>query len=224
MWRTARLAAFAVTAAALQLLHASGASAGTVSFKLDCYLNTTPCTPAGTSYGTLTLADVVGGIQVTVDLAGTGHKFRDLMLNYSSPVPITDNDSSNNIAMVGNGYSIQPYNGLFDVGGSGGKGWNGADLYSVILQGTSTALVLDNFKVRDSVSGVYAGIHIQNIGSATGGDCDGSGNKPTCVPGRTGDGSLKIGASSIVTVPDGGSALLMLGSVLTGIGLLARRR
>ncbi len=128
--------------------------------------------------------------------------------------------------MVANGFKINPYGGRFDVGDSTTQqGWNGWDPYSTTLTGVGTALSLDKFKVKDSISGVYAAIHIQNIGSASGGNCDGRRHQAACAPGVTGPGSLKIGASTYsVPVPDGGSTLALLGAALLGLGALRRLR
>ncbi len=199
----------------------ANAEAAPITLNLDCVLNFNPCQPAAT-FGTITLDQVGDGVSVAVDLAGTEQKFRDLMLNYGgAATTITDNDPNNTVSLTRDGFQINPYNGLFDVGGSGGQGWNGQDLYSTILTG-DIALSLADFLSQDG--GVLVALHIQNIGSATGGNCEG-GSGPACAPGVAGPGSLKIGASGgldLTPVPEPASFVLM-GTGLLG-ALAARRR
>ena len=88
------------------------------------------------SFGTVTLEDVVGGVTVNVNLIGTDQKFRDLMLNATAPVTVSDDgDSGNTVLYSSDAFSINPYNGLFDIGGSGGQGWNANDGYLNTLLG-----------------------------------------------------------------------------------------
>ncbi len=198
------------------------AAAAPIVLELDCVLNSNPCAPS-TTYGTITLDQVGTGISVTVDLAGSDQKFRDLMLSYAgSATTITENDPNNTVSLMPDGFQINPYNRMFAVGGSGGKGWTGQDLYSTLLTGDSPLLLADF--LGDS-GGLYAALHIQNIGSATGGSCEGGGFGPACVPSVTGSGSLKIGASGdlqLTPVPEPAS-MVLVGSGLLGI-LAARRR
>jgi len=71
-----------------------------------------------------------------------------------------------------------------------------------------------DFAVLDSLGNLYAALHIQNIGSAKGGNCDGTGN-PACVPGMNGPGSLKIGAPEI-TVPEPSTIILLGFAAIVG--------
>lgn len=216
-------------------LAASSAQADSLSFNLTCslnYLNSNGVCNSGPSFGTITLKDLAGGdfgkVELTVDLGfddpNETQKFRDLVLNYGgSATSITDNDSGNTVFLSSNAFSITPYSGLFDVGGSGGKGWSdGATTgpYTTILSGNVNIFVAD-FNHKDSLGNLFAAIHIQDIGDANGGDCDGSGTKPACVPGVNGAGSLKIGAPGVLTeVPEPATALLLAPALIS----LRRRR
>jgi hypothetical protein len=176
-----------------------------------------------------------GKIKVTVDLGfgADSQKFRDLMLNYTGAAnTLSDDDAGNAIVISANAFSIPPYGGLFDVGAGGGQGWSATTTgpYITILGGTSP-LSIANFNTTDSLGNLYAAIHIQGIGASDGGDCDGSGEKPPCVPGMPGEGSLKIGAPFALIVEDDPltqvpepATNLLLGTGLIALGILARRR
>ena len=188
---------------------------------------------AGPSFGNVTLEDLTGvdagKVEVTVDLGFAGtQNFRNLMLNYSGPATtITDNDPGEAVVLTNNNYLINPYNGRFDLGEAGGMGWDAmtAGPYSTVLSGNAP-LSTSDFLVLDSLGKLYAAIHIQSIGSATGGNCDGTGN-PACVPGRAGPGSLKIGASDIriikEVVPEP-SAVCLIGLAVAFLCLGLRKR
>lgn len=213
-------------------------NAATISFDLSCTLNglnSSPCS-AGPSFGTITLEDLTGldtgKVKVTVDLGflPDTQKFVDLVLNYTgSAMSITDNDPGNTVVLDSNGYSISPYNGDFDLGGDGGQGWSDGPTsgsYSTVLSGSS-ALSTSDFIATDTGNKLYAAIHIQAIGSASGGNCDGSGGPAACVPGIEGSGSLKIGAPSFrivqFNVPEP-STFLLIGLATAVLGLRWRQR
>jgi hypothetical protein len=130
------------------------------------------------------------------------------------------------VELSANSFSINPYDGLFDVGADDMQGWNSTTTgpYVVKLSGDA-ALSTADFTAFDSLGNLYAAVHIQDIGSATGEDCDGSGDKPACVPGMPGPGSLKIGA--FTTIPGGKipepSTLGLFGVAALLLGLLKRR-
>ena len=184
-------------------LSLNSAVATPVVFDLTCVLNglNSHACVDGPSFGTVSLIDMAddgslkpGDVRVTVDLAGTGHKFRDLMLNLGSG--FTSVSSSDGQASLGfNSFNITPYNGLFDVGSTGQQGWDGDDLYSTILTATGVSpLSTVSYLHLDSMGKVNVAMHIQNIGNYTGGDCSGNDNGTTsCIPGITGEGSLKVG-------------------------------
>ncbi|MEN6604171.1 MAG: PEP-CTERM sorting domain-containing protein [Bryobacteraceae bacterium] len=126
----------------------------------------------GSNWGTITLIDDVtnhvGQIQVTVNLVQTDMKFRDLMLYFSFPsdpavVSITSGDGQ--VSLIPDGFSLVPYTGLFDVGGTGTKGWHGDNGYTTFLTGWSgpsatTPLTVDMF---DSPDALDTAVHLQAV-------------------------------------------------------------
>jgi hypothetical protein len=211
-------------------------TAAIIELDLTCSLNglnSSGGCSAGPSFGTITLEDLAGvdagKVQVTVDLGfPSSQKFRDLMLNFAgAATSITDSDSGNTVVLDSNDYSINPYDGLFDVGATGGQGWNAttSGAYTTVLSG-NVPLSTSDFLALDSLGNLYAALHIQAIGSATGGSCDGAGDPAMCVPGMPGPGSLKIGAPDFrivpLVVPEPGTSCLVLISLI-GLALQGRR-
>jgi hypothetical protein len=196
-WLFAVAAAFLATAG-----NAIPSQAATVSLDLTCpLLQSSGSCGGGPSFGTVTLEDLsgvdAGKVQVTIDLGMTGtQKFRDLMLNYAgAATSITDSDAANAVVLSGNSFSISPYSGLFDVGdNSTSQNWNAttAGPYITVLSGNA-ALSTSDFLALDTGGNLYAALHIQDIGNANGGSCNGT-SDPPCAPGVSGPGSLKIGA------------------------------
>jgi hypothetical protein len=221
------------------LSHAAAqrSDAASISLGLTCVLNGLggPGTcAAGPSFGTVTLTDLsgvdAGKVEVAVDLGmGGTQKFRDFMLNYTgAATTIADTtDAGNSVVLAANTFSISPYGGTFDVGANDSQGWNATTSgpYVAVLSGNAPLSVAD-FTALDTGGNLYAAMHIQDIGSASGGDCDGSGDKPACVPGMNGSGSLKIGAPIILPGTGGlpePASLCLAGIAATVLGLVRRR-
>lgn len=224
-------------ALALMAFSAIPSQAASITFNLNCVVgHPTPgqvqCGGSIPSYGTVTLSDSPGNgdILLTVDLAGTGEKFKDLFFNYAgSGVAITAGAGTTNL-LDPNNVSHAPYSGKFDVGALGGDdpfsiilyGWNStsANLGNSTTGGANNVnLTLANFQVRDTLNQTFLALHIQNIGPN---GCEAGGT--LCTPGTTGDGSMNAvgsnststgGGSNGQTVPEPASM------VLFGAGLLA---
>jgi hypothetical protein len=224
MWvsKASKLGCLGAVVAVLGL--GADANAASITFNLDCVLNTTPCAPTS-SFGTVTLTDGSGAntgkVEVAVNLAGTGQKFKDMLLNFTGPETSFTSSDGQTILYGSNAYAINPYNGLFDLSGMGGLGWNGDDPYSTFLGSPQGAISVADFIAKDSSGGqgVYVAMHIQNIGDANGGNCTGNSTGTNCVPGMTGPGSLKIGGRLTETPPP--SVPEPTSMVLLGTGLLA---
>lgn len=204
------------------------APAATLTFSLTCVLNgisSVGCVN-NTVFGTVTLATTADPNQLTltVDLVGTGQKFRDLMLNYNGSSTLISS-ADGQASLSSNAFSIPPYSGQFDVGHSGGQGWNGNDGYSTTLAGNN-GLNLTDFQVPDSGANIFVALHIQNIGAQGGGNCTGNDNgTANCVPGQTGEGSLKIGGLPVqsgdpIDSPEPSTGLL----ALAGLGFVIFRK
>jgi hypothetical protein len=222
---------------AAAMLAAPQSQAASITAQLTCSLNVlnTSCNNIG-PYGTVKLDDSIGNgdLTITVTLGNSGQKFIDLMLAFGgAATSITENDPNNIVTLSANAFTIQPYLGAFDIGDVGNptgtaQGWNGDSGYTAVLSGNADLLLTDFLNALDSNGKVSVALHIQNIGSTSGGDCDGSGTKAPCDPTMTGPGSLKIGGTfkrddDVPPVPEPSTMLLMGGSLLA-LGYFRKRR
>jgi hypothetical protein len=210
---------------------AADANAASITFDLNCVLNTTPCVGVS-SFGTVTLTDGTGAntgkVEVAVNLAGTGQKFKDLLFNFTGPETQFTSSDGQTLVYGSNAFVINPYNGLFDLSGMGGLGWNGDDPYSTFVGSPQGAISVADFIAKDSSGGqgVYVAMHIQNIGDANGGNCTGSASGTNCAPGVTGPGSLKIGGripDTSIPAPEP-TSMVLLGTGLIAGAWRAKRR
>ncbi len=221
-----------LAAAAAFAPHSQGAS---ITAQLTCSLNVLKSSGACNNigpFGTVKIDDTPGDgdLRITVDLINATPKFRDLMLNFAGTA-LSISSTDGQAGLSPNGFSISPYTGLFDVGGSGGQGWSysGSGAYTTtLIGGGGVDLLLSDFMASDSLGNLQVALHIQDIGSASGGDCDGSGEKAPCVPGQEGGGSLKIGGAftldeDVPEVPEP-STMLLMGGALLGLAALRKKR
>ncbi len=212
--RASRIVIYAVLAALA--LSGQPAHADALTANLNCILagsNLVSCSPSF-FFGTVTLDDSVGGgqISLTVNVQGYAGKFRDLMLNFDDGgtliTSVTSEDGQ--ASLLPDGFSLPPYNdGMFDVGGSGAKGWYSDNAHYTTLLTGSSPLTLDMFNVRDSQEHLSVALLLQDLTS-------------------TGDSSPKVGGiweggDPPQEIPEPTTAAL-LSSGLILLALASRRR
>ena len=216
--------------------------AASITAQLTCSLNVLSSTGACNNigpFGTVKPEEVISGdLKLTVDLLNPTPKFRDLVLNFGgAATSLLSSDgqaillSPDGFGLTPDGFTINPYDGKFDIGVNDNNGWNydGAGVYMTTLSGGGGVdLLLSDFMVLDSLGNLQVAIHIQDIGDINGEDCDGADDPAPCVPGMEGDGSLKIGGTfkrdgDLPGVPEP-STMLLMGGALLGLGLLKKKR
>lgn len=199
-----KLLAFIVTASVV----------GAAQFNLNCVLgNGTGCTPFPSSFGTVTITDIAGGVSVVVDTAAGG-KYKDLFLNLAVAPTTIQSPAVYSVRA----FSLSPYDGKFDIGTgiSPSKGFSGTD--NSVFQILGTGFTAASFIALDSLNLVNVGIHLQEI------DC----TSTECV---NGSGSIKVGGTFLLPPPSddtGGvpepATLAIVGCGLAAIGLARYKR
>lgn len=194
------------------------ASGEALSFSLNCIMTgSNTCTPS-VSYGTISFTDNGNGVDVQVDLVGTGQRIQTVLFNYDDAKFANDAFSivpSVNVAENGN--TLPPFNGGgFDLQIPSQANMNTPDPYLGTLTLVSVNLDPADFNFKDLSGTLFAAVHIGTCGP----------NEPaTCLPGQTGSNSIKVGAlgDPLTPVPEP-ATLLLWGSTVVGLGYLKRRR
>jgi len=207
--------------AALVGLMAAGfwpASGEALSFNLNCIMTgSNTCTPS-VSYGTISFVDNGNGVDVQVDLVGTGQRIQTVLFNYD------DNKFANDafaiapsVTVAENANTLPPFNGGgFDLQIPSQANMNTPDPYLGTLTLVSVNLDPADFNFKDSSGTLFAAVHIGTCGP----------NEPaTCLPGQTGTNSIKVGAlgDPLTPVPEP-ATLLLWGTTVAGVGFLKRWR
>ena len=183
-----------------------------VTFNLNCVLSNGACAAFPQSFGTVTIVDRAGGVDVTV-VTTLGGKYKDLFLNISG-TPSFSSDA----VFSSNGFVLNPYSGLYDVGTntSPSKGFDGTSGSTFSILGTGFTAA--SFSQLDSLGLTYVGIHLQQI------DC----TSLTCT---SGSGSIKVGGWLVPPDPpsdDPGvpepSTYAIVGGGLAAVYWLRRKR
>ena len=213
-WVSFKLVAFAGLIAAC-LWPASGEA---LSFSLNCIMTgSNTCTPS-VSYGTISFTDNDDGVDIQVDLVGTGQRIQTVLFNYDDAKFANDPFSiAPSVSVVENGNTLPPFNGGgFDLQIPSQANMNTPDPYLGTLALASVNLDPGDFNFKDSSGTLFAAVHIGTCGP----------NEPAaCLPGQTGTNSIKVGAlgDPLTPVPEP-TTLLLWGTTVVGLGLLKRRR
>jgi len=221
---------------AVLALFSSTSKAEIINWSLECVLNgleAHQCADTQGPFGNITLEDFGNNtIQIAVNLVNPDYRFIELMLNFNPAAGVTltsDGDPNNTVTLSQDSFQIAPYTGMFDIGGSGGGGWSSSTgNYSTTLT-FSGPVTVNDFLFTDTGGLLFAALHIQNIGDASGGNCTGqTDGTTTCDPSQTGPGSLKIGAlgdsGDVPEIPEPTTFTLVAGGLLAAAAWRSRRR
>jgi len=194
---------------AIALLLATGAmptQAATITWDMKCEIGGTGVDCGDFVYGTLTLDDIVGGVDAELTSVAGG-KFGGLYLNSNLvPTDITGDDVDG-WSYAANLKSADGYPGFFDIQidfDTGGGPTNVPLSFFIAGVGTSD---LDLF---DTLGNLHVAAHLQNCGA----------NTPDCAQGN----SIWVGGGTTTQVPEPGTlSLLGLGLVALAAGLRRRK-
>jgi hypothetical protein len=200
------------------------AHSAAISFNLNCIVTGNDTCTSSVTYGTISFTDNAGdsnAVDVRVDLVGTGQRIQNAFFNYNDAI-FQNNAFSISPESVGvseNGSTLSPLNSLgFDlqIPNPPPPNMNTPDPYVGTLTLAGFNLNPEHFNFKDSTGTLFAAVHIGTCGP----------NGPaSCLPGETGNNSIKVGAlgDPLTPVPEP-ATLLLWGTTVVGLGFLKRRR
>ena len=189
-----------------------------LSFTLNCVITgNNTCTPS-VSYGTISFTDNGSGVDVQVDLVGTGQRIQTVLFNYDD-AKFANNAFSivPSVSVAENSNTLPPFNGGgFDMQIPSQANMNTPDPYLGTLTLVGFDLDPADFDFKDSSNTLFAAVHIGTCGPEA---------PASCLPGQTGGNSIKVGAlgDPLAPVPEP-TTLLLWGTTAAGLGVLKRWR
>ena len=201
----------AATAVVISSSVFSPANAASFTYNLDCvisgtvgtknYSGASTCAKVDTTFGTLTIKDNATDtkkVDVVIDLAGTNkHKVQTFDLNYDDS-KFNNNTSfqisaaspyamgSNPITVKENQQKPGGYKGLLDLEINPSSTGSTNDGFTATISLNNVDLNAANFDFQDTLSQIFAAVHIGNYGNN---------------PGVSGANSIWVGASSYYQAP-----------------------
>ena len=190
-----------------------------LSFSLNCIITgDNTCTPS-VSYGTISFTDNGDGVDVQVELVGTGQRVLTVLFNYDDAKFANDAFAiAPSVSVVENGNTLPPFNGGgFDLQIPSQANMNTPDPYLGTLTLAGFNLDPADFNFKDSSATLFAAMHIGTCGPDA---------PETCLPGQTGTTSIKVGAldDPLTPTPEPATLLAWWGTTVVGLGFLKRRR
>lgn len=202
---------------------ANPASAGSISYNLNCVisgkLNTTTYTGGSTcadvsptTFGTLTMTDGTGSntgkVLLNLNLTGTQNKILGFSLNYDD----AKFSNSNSFTLTGttvtddkNAIKADGYGGRLDLDIPSNGNLGATDTFSGYLAVANGSLNINDLKFLDTLGNIYSAVHIGDYGGS---------------PGVTGTDSIWVGAAPPKPIP---TPSLLFGAVLMGLKVLTKK-
>lgn len=204
------------------------AQAATFAYNLNCVLSgqvngqsfsgsNTCFGVSPVSFGTLTLSDKVvnnvNQVQLNLDLTGTANKVLSIALDFdnakfsnSSPFSISSTPTTS-IKVDEDKIKANGYKGDFDLDIPQTGNIGTTDTFSALISLTSGNLFAADLNQKDTLSNIFAAVHIGNYNNDT--------------PGQPGGGSIWVGATPAAPIP---TPALLPGLLGMGIAALRKRK